>query len=96
MLKLIRDLKTILRLKAGTNFNDFGKTMGSLRHAAFESSGGSSFFSSINKILKKKSLRVHIKQSLPFHAVRSDWRIIIREANKVPTKATELVHGVPG
>ena len=94
MTKLRQAIKKMLRTKKGVPFKDFEETAGKIQHAAVGIPGGRGLFTPINMRLGHRTKFVKIKKRLPLHAALTDWRALLLEATKEPTKAQELVMGV--
>ena len=92
---LRKGLKDMLRSRTAIPLNTFQKVAGKLQHASMGVPGGKGLFTPINKQLGKEAKWINLTRNSPLRTALTDWRALLLEANKEPTKALELVHGEP-
>ena len=95
VLKLRKDLKDMLRRRTSIPLDTFQEVAGKLQHASLGVPGGKGLFTPINKQLGREAKWINLTRNRPLRTALSDWRALLLEANKEPTKALELVHGEP-
>ncbi|KAL7525140.1 hypothetical protein ACHAWF_001227, partial [Thalassiosira exigua] len=90
-----KELKTILRMKNGVQFNRVQNIVGKLRHAAIDIPGGKGLFGPINRLLVIEPKQVYWDRCPDVRRAFNDWRQLIRAAVKEPTHMRELVADEP-
>ena len=90
---ILRELKTILRMRGGVPFKQLEKLIGKLRHAAIGIPAGKSLFGPINQLMAQKPPAIYWERCPDVRVALQDWKQLIREAAKEPTHVKELVSG---
>ncbi|KAL7523596.1 hypothetical protein ACHAWF_000588 [Thalassiosira exigua] len=88
---ILKELRTILRMKNGVQFNRVQKILGKMRHAAIGIPGGKGLFGPINRLLAIEPTKVYWDRCPDARRAFDDWRQLIRAAAKEPTHTRELV-----
>ncbi|KAL7533742.1 hypothetical protein ACHAWF_007944 [Thalassiosira exigua] len=92
---ILKELRAILRIKNGVQFNRVQKIVGKLRHAAIGIPGGKGLFGPINRLLAIEPSKVFWDRCPDARKAFDDWRQLIRAAAKEPTHTRELVADEP-
>ena len=90
---ILRELKTVLRLKRGVPFKRVEKVVGKLHHAAIGIPAGKALFGPVNRLMSVRPKRVLWDRCPDVAEALRDWKQLIREAAKQPTHVNELVAG---
>ena len=92
---IAKELRRMLRIKSGANFNDLERLVGKLRHAAIGIPEGKSLMGPINKFMAMNPRKVFWDRCPEVRVALRDWMELIRAAAKEPTHVNELVPGEP-
>ncbi len=92
---ILRELRTVLRIKRGVPFKRLEKLVGKLRHASIGIPAGKYLFGPINRLMAMAPKRVFWSRVPAARQAFQDWGQLIRESTKEPTHVNELVPGPP-
>ncbi len=92
---ILKELKTVLRMRRGVPFKRLQKLVGKLRHASIGIPAGKYLFGPINQLMSREPPVVYWRKDDEVREALKDWGQLIREAAKQPTHVNELVAGDP-